>query len=78
MIKEIKMNNGDVFDVGQTINGVSQFLWFNKEWYYFVKGLTHKYEYDQDDLTNLVQLNEFDEIKYLGNILDNFKLKYNE
>lgn len=72
------MNNGDVFDVGQTINGVSQFLWFNKEWYYFVKGFTHKYEYDQDALTNLVQLNEFDEIKYLGNILDNFKLKYNE
>lgn len=73
-----KINNGDVFDIGQTINGVSQFLWFNKEWYYFVKGFTHKYEYDQEDLTDLVQLNEFDEIKHLGNILDNFKLKYDE
>jgi len=73
-----KINNGDVFDIGQTINGVSQFLWFNKEWYYFVEGFTHKYEYDQEDLTDLVQLNEFDEIKHLGNILDNFKLKYDE
>lgn len=73
-----KINNGDVFDIRQIINGVSQFLWFNKEWYYFVEGFIYKYEYDQNDLINLVQLNEFGEIKHLGNILDNFKLKYNE
>lgn len=72
-----KINNGDVFDIGQTINGVSQFLWFNNKWYYFVKGFTREYEYDQEGLTELVQnINEIEDITYLGNILDNFKLKY--
>ena len=29
------VKNGDVFDIGQTVNGVSKFLWFNQKWYYF-------------------------------------------
>ena len=66
----MKIENGDVFDIGQTVNGVSRFLWFNNKWYYFVKNLTR--EYDQNDLTNLViNLNEMEDITYLGNILDN-------
>lgn len=74
-----KINNGDVFDIRQIINGVSQFLWFNNKWYYFVKGFTREYEYSQEDLTELVEdINGFEEVKYLGNILDNFKLKYDE
>ncbi len=71
------MNNGDVFDIGQTVNGVSQFLWFNNKWYYFVKRMTREYEYNQEDLTQIVlNPNEIEDITYLGNILDNFKLKY--
>lgn len=71
------MNNGDVFDIGQTVNGVSQFLWFNNKWYYFVKRMTIEYEYNQEDLTQIVlNPNEIEDITYLGNILDNFKLKY--
>lgn len=71
------MNNGDVFDIGQTVNGVSQFLWFNNKWYYFVKRMTREYEYNQGDLTQIVlNPNEIEDITYLGNILDNFKLDY--
>ena len=73
-----KINNGDVFDIGQTINGVSQFLWFNDKWYYFIKGFTKEYEYDQEDLTELIKTNDFEEIAHLGNILDNFKINYND
>ena len=71
------MVNGDVYDIGETVNGISRFLWFNDEWYYFEQRLSSKYEYDQDDLTNLIVENEFDEVKLLGNIfvkLDIIKL----
>ena len=71
------MVNGDVYDIGETVNGISRFLWFNDEWYYFEQRLSSKYEYDQDDLTKLIVENEFDEVKLLGNIfvkLDIIKL----
>jgi hypothetical protein len=64
--KEIK--NGDVFDIGQTINGVYKFLWFNNTWYYFEERLSRAYDYDQSDLTKLVLDNEFEEITLIKNI----------
>jgi len=66
--------NGDVFDIGQTVNGVSKFLWFNKKWYYFEERMTREYEYDQEQLHETV-LNEsgLEDITYLGNILETFK-----
>ena len=74
MKREIK--NGDVFDIGQTVNGVSKFLWWNKKWYYFEERLTHEYEYDQEDLTAVVK-NEsgLEDITFLGNILKTIKSK---
>ena len=72
-----QIKNGDVFDIGQTVNGVSRFLWFNDKWYYFVENMTREYEYPQEDLTEVVvNANEIEDIKHLGNILDNFKLNY--
>ena len=62
--------NGNVYDIGQTINGVSRFLFFNYRWYYFVEGFTNEYEYDQQDLTKLVTENEFNEVNLLGNIFE--------
>ena len=64
----MKINNGDVFDIGQTVNGVSKFLWLNNTWYYFEERMTSEYQYDQEDLTKLVNDNEFDEVTYWGNI----------
>jgi hypothetical protein len=62
------INNGDVFDIGQTINGVYKFLWFNNKWYYFEERLSSEYEYDQNNLTKLVRDNEFDEVTLIKNI----------
>lgn len=67
--EEIK--HGDVFDIGQTVNGVSRFLWFNDTWYYFEKRLPRVYDYDQSKLTNLILDNEFDEVTLVKNIYDN-------
>ena len=73
-----KIENGDVYDIGQTINGVSTFLWFNGKIYYYTDRMSHRdmeYEYDQNDLTKLVTQDEFGETTYLGNILETFKTK---
>jgi len=64
------MKNGDVFDIGQTVNGVSKFLWFNNKWYYFEERLSSEYEYDQNNLTKLVLDNEFDEVTFIKNIFN--------
>ena len=66
----ILIKNGDVFDIGQTVNGVSKFLWFNNKWYYFEERLSSEYEYDQDELTKLVIDNEFDEVTFIKNIFN--------
>ena len=67
MRKQIK--NGDVYDVGQTVNGVSRFLWFNNSWYYFEERMSGRYEYDQKDLTVTVE-NHYgnDNITFIKNI----------
>jgi len=63
------INDGDVFDIGQTVNGISKFLMFNDTWYYFERGMTTEYEYPQEDLTNLVlNVSGIEDITYLGNI----------
>ena len=66
-----EIKNGDVFDIGQTVNGVSKFLWFNDKWYYFEKRLSREYEYNQDELTKLVlNENEFEEVTFIKNIFE--------
>ena len=64
------IKNGDVYDMGQTVNGVSRFLFLNEKWYYFEERLSREYEYDQSELTKLVNdtENDFNEVKYIGNI----------
>lgn len=66
-----QIKNGDVFDIGQTVNGVSKFLRFNDTWYYFEERLSKKYEYDQLQLTNLILDNEFEEVTFVKNIFNN-------
>jgi hypothetical protein len=63
--------NGDVFDIGQTINGISKFIYYNNRWFYYSKNITREYEYSQEDLTKAIyddKINGWDEIKFLGNI----------
>ncbi|TXG82055.1 MAG: hypothetical protein E6R13_05445 [Spirochaetes bacterium] len=63
------INNGDVFDIGQTVNGVSTFLWLNNKWYYFTERMSDEYQYDQQELTKVV-MNEDDieDITFIKNI----------
>lgn len=73
-INDKKIEHGDVFDIGQTVNGVSTFLWFNNIWYYFKEEIfsyLNEYEYDQDDLTNLILNDEFEEVTFIKNIFNN-------
>lgn len=71
-----QITNGDVFDIGQTVNGVSKFLWFNNTWYYFEERLSREYEYDQSDLTQIVlNPNELEEITFIKNIFDTTNIK---
>lgn len=68
---EKTINNGDVFDIGQTVNGVSRFIYWNDKWYYFEERITRKYEYSQEDLTELIRqdkLNGDEEVTFLGNV----------
>ena len=62
------ISNGDVYDIGQTVNGVSTFLWLNDSWFYFSERLSSEYEYNQNHITNCVNENEFEEIEFIGNI----------
>lgn len=66
-----QIENGDVYDIGQTVNGVYKFLWFNNTWYYFEERLSYEYEYDQSDLTKLILENEFEEVTFIKNIFNN-------
>jgi hypothetical protein len=64
-------HNGDVFDIGQTINGVSKFLYYNDKWFYYSERITREYEYPQEDLTKYInddKMKGWDEVNYLGNI----------
>ena len=66
-----QIQNGDVFDIGQTVNGVSKFLWFNNTWYYFEERISREYEYNQNDLTQIVlNHNEWVEIIHVKNIFN--------
>lgn len=68
-----KIKNGDVFDIGQTVNGVSEFIWFANSWYYFGENMYRKYEYDQEDLTNTVlNIDYFHKITFIRNVFDNY------
>jgi len=56
--------------MGQTVNGVSRFLFFNEKWYYFEERLSRECRKDKSELTKLVNdtENDFNEVKYIGNI----------
>ena len=77
MSKDVKFENGDLYDIGQTVNGISRFVFLNYKWYYFEKRLFDEYQYGHDRLSNLIVEDDFmgyNDVKYLGNIFDDIKL----
>ena len=70
------INNGDIWDIGQTVNGVSRFLYLDSKWYYAVgyeKEIfkSELYGYDGDELTKLIKEDYDDETTFIGNIFIN-------
>ena len=67
---ENKIKNGDIFDTGQTVNGISKFIWLGGKWHYFNKEVDRAYEYSQEELINIILNDEFGDVDYLGNIFN--------
>jgi hypothetical protein len=68
--------NGDVYDIGQSINGVSRFIRINGSWYYYSERLMCEYEYDSDELGKLIAdglVNGDEDIQFLGNIFSHIE-----
>ena len=79
----MNIKSGDIYDIGQTINGVSEFLYLNEKgygkWYYvymldYGNWMVSEYHYDYSELSKKVSENVDGEVTYLGNIfVDNYK-----
>lgn len=77
------IKNGDIWDIGQTVNGVSRFLYLGSKWYYVIeydKGMfvSELYQYDGGELTKFIEDYD-DETKLIGNILtDDMDLDFSD
>jgi hypothetical protein len=68
------MNDGDIYDIGQTVNGVSRFLYLDNKWYY-ARSLVYRYNYDESQLIDLITLDEDESVKLIGNIFTDDELR---
>jgi hypothetical protein len=74
------MKDGDIYDIGQTVNGVSRFLYLENKFvvgigkWYYARSIVMRYNYDESELTKTVKLDEDDSVKLIGNIFTNGEL----
>ena len=62
-------SNGEVYDIGQTVNGVSRFIYVEGKWHYFEERMFGEFEFNQNDLTIIIRnVDGLFDINYLGNI----------
>ena len=70
----MKINNGDIFDIGQTVNGVSTFIYLNEKIYYFYDDkIQREYEYDKKEIYYSITTNYDGDVKFIGNHLSNLR-----
>jgi len=64
----IELNNGDIINIHQTVNGENLFVVFNtlSKDVRYAHNLSKKYEYDIDELLSI------EEIEVMGNIYEHF------
>ncbi len=67
------MKDGDIHDIGQTVNGTSRFLYLDGRWYY-ASSVVMRYNYDESELTKTVTLDEDDSVELIGNIFTSVDL----
>lgn len=49
------INNGDIFDIGQSVNGVSTFIYLNEKIYYFYDDkIQREFEYDIKEIYYII------------------------
>jgi hypothetical protein len=69
--KNMTFFDGDVYDIGQTVNGISKFIFIDGKWHYYSDRLMRQYEYDQNDLSDIIyqdKINGWNDVKFLGNV----------
>ena len=62
------VKNGDIWDIGQTINGVSRFVFIDNIWYYYEERMLYndpkksaapntlsEYEYEYSSITDVIR-----------------------
>ena len=76
------MKDGDIYDIGQTVNGVSRFLYLENKFvvgigkWYYARSIVMRYNYDESELTKTVKLDEDDSVNdhnSVGNNYNEFK-----
>ena len=68
------INNGDIFDIGQSVNGVSTFIYLNEKIYYFYDDkIQREYEYDDKEIYYLITFNYDGDVKFIGNHIINIR-----
>ena len=68
------INNGDIFDIGQSVNGVSTFIYLNEKIYYFYDDkIQREYEYDKKEIYYSITTNYDGDVKFIGNHLSNLR-----
>lgn len=82
------IKNGDIWDIGQTVNGNSRFLYLNDKWFHATgyASLVNKelfissiYQYDSSELTKLITEDYDDETRLIGNIFtDDMDLDFSQ
>ena len=67
------INNGDIFDIGQSVNGVSTFIYLNEKIYYFYDDkIQREYEYDIKEIYYTITIIVGD-VKFIGNHIINIR-----
>lgn len=68
------INNGDIFDIGQSVNGVSTFIYLNEKIYYFYDDkIQREFEYDDKEIYYLITFNYDGDVKFIGNHIINIR-----
>jgi hypothetical protein len=68
------MKDGDIYDIGQTVNGVSRFLYLDGRWYY-ARSIVMRYNYDEFELTSEVTFLLTESSSLIGNIFTDDELR---
>jgi len=78
-----EIQNGDIFDIGQTVNGTSKFVILKKNDDVEIRYLSHdgslgpKYEYDQPTIMKAIEnVDDMEDITFVGNFFETDEITF--